>query len=339
MLLSKKIFRLCFLFVLAMAIFTSCSKDDEIGKEIKTTNTTTTPANPGSTDKNATQRVMNTDEDSLCFAFVYPLTIDLPDNGFVLLNNEEGLISFIEQWERDNPDATDYPSLRFPIRVIVDGATQRIGSEDELVELVEYCFNEWEENESDDEVEEFCFDFVYPITILFPEGNSLTVHDFETLFTAINDWYEANEDNNEDVTLAYPVEIIMDGTRITLNNDEELEDAFDACEYAFDECFTINYPITIRIDSTNHIVNNTHELATLIESYEENNPGGNDIEIIFPLSVTMNDGEVVTINNEDELDAIFEECYDEDCRATNLILASPKNAAEQVVSGMRFFGS
>ena len=78
---------------------------------------------------------------------------------------------------------------------------------------------------------EECFDFVYPITYIMPDGSTITGNDREEICLAVRSWYETNPDSRERPALQYPVDITFeDGTTVTINNDEEMRGAYERCE-------------------------------------------------------------------------------------------------------------
>jgi hypothetical protein len=75
-----------------------------------------------------------------------------------------------------------------------------------------------------------CFDFVYPISYMMPDGSIITGNSEEEINQAIKTWYEANPGVKEKPVLQYPVDIIYeDGTIITINNEEEMKNAYQNC--------------------------------------------------------------------------------------------------------------
>lgn len=76
-----------------------------------------------------------------------------------------------------------------------------------------------------------CFDFVYPVTMVMPDGSTITGNNREELGLAIKSWYEANPDSEEKPELQYPVEVTFeDGTTAIITNDEDMKRAYKACE-------------------------------------------------------------------------------------------------------------
>ena len=77
---------------------------------------------------------------------------------------------------------------------------------------------------------EKCFDFVYPISYMMPDGTIITGNSEEEINQLIKDWYEAHPGEKEKPILQYPVDIkYKDGTIVTINNDEEMKAAYENC--------------------------------------------------------------------------------------------------------------
>jgi hypothetical protein len=85
--------------------------------------------------------------------------------------------------------------------------------------------------DGDDKEDWKCFDLVLPVTFDMPDGSTITVtSDDEEGWAEIKAWYEANPDVEEKPALQYPVDIsYRDGTTQTINNDEEMRAAEEAC--------------------------------------------------------------------------------------------------------------
>ena len=74
-----------------------------------------------------------------------------------------------------------------------------------------------------------CFEFVYPITYIMPDGSTITVEN-EDDWDEIKNWYGVNPDVEEKPELQYPVDIIFqDGTIKTINNEEEMKSVYEYC--------------------------------------------------------------------------------------------------------------
>lgn len=76
-----------------------------------------------------------------------------------------------------------------------------------------------------------CFDFVFPVTFVMPDGSTITGNSIEEIGLAIKSWYEANPGSKERPALQYPVEITFrDGTTATITSDEGMRRFKADCE-------------------------------------------------------------------------------------------------------------
>ena len=89
---------------------------------------------------------------------------------------------------------------------------------------------EWDEDGDWDEEE--CFNWIYPITFLMPDGASITLEN-EDGWHILSRWYEENGDSDQEPILQYPVDIIHETEEgeitTTLNNSDELESFEEEC--------------------------------------------------------------------------------------------------------------
>lgn len=82
-----------------------------------------------------------------------------------------------------------------------------------------------------DEMEK-CFEFIYPISYMMPDGTIITGNSEKEIIQLIKVWYEEYPDEKEKPVLQYPVDIkFKDGTIKTINNDEEMKAAYENCDF------------------------------------------------------------------------------------------------------------
>ncbi len=175
----------------------------------------------------------------------------------------------------------------------------------------------------EDEFDSLCFQIVYPITVVLPDGTSQSANSDDELFTIAENWYMNNPDSEEDPTLAFPIDVTLDdGTLQAINDDDELEELFDDCfgkwdddewEEEFEICFDIVYPVTVLLpDGTSQTANDDEELDAILFTWFENNPDSEDFPTFsFPIQVVL-DSTIMDINDEEELEELFEECEEWD---------------------------
>lgn len=113
----------------------------------------------------------------------------------------------------------------------------------------------------------FCFDFVYPISVIYNDGGVQS-------FSNDNEFAQAIVDQTQSHYIAdfvYPFDVSLNGSITTIHNDTELMDAIDACTPLED--FTLSQ----------------------MSCYE----------LVFPVSVEMSDGSIATATNQQEFEALF----------------------------------
>ena len=80
------------------------------------------------------------------------------------------------------------------------------------------------------ESEDTCFQFIYPISFILPDGSEITIN-LEEDWDKLDLWYEENEDSDEEPEIVYPFDVILDDDEvITITDDEDLEDLKDYCD-------------------------------------------------------------------------------------------------------------
>ncbi len=121
-----------------------------------------------------------------------------------------------------------------------------------------------------------------------------------------------SKDNNEEVIAE--VEEIEEGVSTELmtnlfNSARTATTSNQESDYVEDgECFVINYPYSVSDGQTSTTLNSDEELLTFLETLTEES----EVFIEVPFNVTMSDGTQQTISTYEELEELFEDCYDFD---------------------------
>lgn len=256
-----------------------------------------------------------------CFQIQYPVTVLFPDGTSAIVNSDSELGNAMWEWSENNPTDSLYPTLDYPIAVEkADGTVVEIADETGLNALFEECFGVVEPPV--DPIAP-CFEYVFPLTVALPDGTSATANSYEEMDAIILGWFENNpNDTTGFPTIVYPVNLqLEDGSIVTVNSDEEFYVVFDGCygdgggeePGGFEECLTFNYPLTLVLpDGTTPSVASDEELYTAVFDWYENNPNSmEEPSFQYPISVTMvEDGTVLTVNSDEELNALFMECFE-----------------------------
>lgn len=163
-----------------------------------------------------------------------------------------------------------------------------------------------------------CFEFVFPVSITFPDGASTSVEDYQTLRSTIKEWKEANPEAEEKPSLAYPLEVMSeDGAIVTVESQDALKELKRTCRRngrknhnRGDRCFEVIFPLSITYpDGTTTAYEDRMSLKTAVRAWKAANP---EVEerpmLVFPIEITLEDGSTLTINNVEELQAQKESC-------------------------------
>ena len=258
------------------------------------------------------------EEDKKCFDFVLPVSYTMPDGSTITVENEEDWTA-IRDWYEANPESEEKPELQFPVNVEFDDETVTVDSAEELRELTQECWRDQSEAQE-------CFELVFPVTFIMPDGSTITVEtDDDAGWQQVKDWYDANPDSDERPTLEFPVDITYeteDGdTTFTVENDEEMEHVKRRCREEWadgdseEECYEFVLPISFTMpDGSTITVENDEDWLDLREWYINNDEFDEEPSLQFPINIILFDeqGTNITIDNEEEMAAVEEECWGND---------------------------
>jgi len=140
-----------------------------------------------------------------------------------------------------------------------------------------------------------CFDFVYPISVIYNDGTIQSLADDNEFAQAI-----ANQSNqNYIIDYVYPFDITQNGTVTTINNEDDFSDAVDSCFTLVDftlsqmSCFDFVYPVSVKMsDGSIVVANNQQEFEALFMRMSMIGP----VDMVYPLDI-IQDGETITIEN------------------------------------------
>ena len=281
-------------------------------------------------------------ENKKCFSLVYPVSYLMPDGTTIEISaDDEESWTELKSWYDDNPNSDERPSLQYPVDIIyeidVEEGTQDvnvviINSEDEMISAKEECREMWGEYYDDWEERE-CFELVYPVSYLMPDGTTIEISaDDEESWTELKSWYDDNPNSDERPSLQYPVDIIYEidveeGTQdvnvVIINSEDEMISAKEECremwgEYYDDweerECFELVYPVSYLMPDGTIIEISADDEESWAEykSWYDDNPESDERPSLqYPVEITYRTEEgteTQIINSEEEMISAKEEC-------------------------------
>ena len=245
-----------------------------------------------------------------CYELGYPATLLLIDGSTVVVNDDDEFAEVMMSGE--------WAGFEFPLTLIdEDGNTITVNSEDELHEAMLNCDPGWGGGGDPGIVIIFgCYDLAYPTTLQLIDGSTVVVNDEEEL----NDVFLSGNWAG----FGYPLTLIdEDGNTVTVNNDQELNEALLECDDLggtgsgggdpFGDlgdffCYDFSYPFTVTELTTGNEVtfNNSDEW----ETYQHGNPFGPEpFDFVYPFTLIDEDGNEVTVANEQEMFEAIEDCW------------------------------
>jgi len=154
-----------------------------------------------------------------------------------------------------------------------------------------------------------CYDFNYPLSFELGDGSTITVDsedDLQDIFI----------EGADVVDFVYPLSLtnVETGEVVSAEDEEALGELFLECfegwnpgggiEFEFENpCFSLVYPINLSSNGEEIEVNSAEEFGEALFNSQ------GEIEIVYPYDVTLTEtGEVVTIESEEDMFEVFEDC-------------------------------
>ncbi|MCC6815780.1 MAG: hypothetical protein IT267_05165 [Saprospiraceae bacterium] len=170
-----------------------------------------------------------------CFELIFPVQISFPDGTNGSYSSYDELIAAFKDWRLTHSKSEGKPEFIFPIDVLKkDGTTITVNSKEELKDLRKECpgrHNRGPKGHINRGLS--CFELTYPLTLIFPNSNELTVSSKEEFRSALKSWRELNPGrpvSHPKIKFPYSVILKEDGTTVTLNSREDLIALKDKCE-------------------------------------------------------------------------------------------------------------
>ena len=270
-------------------------------------------------------------EDWECFTLMFPVSFDMPDGSSVTIEaDDEASWVEVKSWYDSNLDSEEIPTMQFPIVILLDEESVTIESQEEMRSAYQECNPKRKVDWSrDEDFDGTCFDLVYPVTYVMPDGSTIIVEgDDEDGWSDLKDWYEENGDSEDKPELQYPVDIILEteegSSTVTINNEEEMASAKRECHSESEEdwddgdekeCFEYVLPVTfVMPDGSTIIVEGEEGWYVLRVWYEENRGYEEEPTVQYPIDITQETEEgivTVTLTGDEEMEEVYSNCPDD----------------------------
>ncbi len=291
-------------FLMMFALFnTSCKKDiEDTPTQQQVEESESVKSVVGAMRSNSTSNTQNAVSSYFCFEFNYPISLMYSDGSTASITNDSEFAQAIQ----DQTQTLYIINFVYPFNVTKDGQTVTVSNDIDFVDLVNSCqtinVNMPTPSQS------FCFDFVYPVTLVLDDNTSVTVNNN----TEFDDLVMNGQNGHYVVNITFPFDVTQNGTSSTIANSVEFQTLIDSCyscggpsggniyyaylmpSYVFDYCLTLDYPVTLVYNdgSTVTVNNNTEYDDALMNSTASLFV----VDYQYSFTVTQN-GNVVTIND------------------------------------------
>ncbi len=158
-----------------------------------------------------------------------------------------------------------------------------------------------------------CTSIKFPVTVI-ANGQKVILQNVGDL-QIVKDIFDQFPNDIDTLEIVFPITVILeDFSEIVVNSQEELNVLIAACVGSGGDdsigCLDFEYPITFFIYDSNQqqtgtvTVNNDLELFTFLQGLDSDD----FISIDYPINVILDDGTVVEVNTNEELEQLIENC-------------------------------
>jgi hypothetical protein len=173
-----------------------------------------------------------------------------------------------------------------------------------------------------------CYEFIFPISIQFPDSSISEVADYESLRATIKDWKEANPEAEARPVLAFPLEVMdEEGAIISVTSRAELVKLGRECRRDFfkrkrhqrgkhrgELCFRPSFPLTLDLaDGSTITGEDAKDLKEQVRAWRAANPDSEERPTLaFPTDIKYKDGTVVSVASIEELKELKAACAEDE---------------------------
>lgn len=236
----KKIKILLLFLAVSATVFYSCSDNNPVENEAVASKSISLRSTLNYLKKAyniAGKNTTATQDQALCFAFVYPITLSYNNGTQVTVSNFEGLLEVLT-----NENSTLYvDGIVFPFQVQQEGAVITINNEAEFYALIEECGVIQTVN---DLVFDFtCYSIVYPIQIINANNETVTINNQTELMQYAS--ATPTGGNTYQLNIVFPITVVQENQSIVINDLYEFFELNNSCSTSPCFCDLVYQPVCV----------------------------------------------------------------------------------------------
>jgi hypothetical protein len=183
-------------------------------------------------------------------------------------------------------------------------------------------------NPSGNVVFDFCFNFIYPLDLSYNNGATVNVNGLNELIQILVN--STPELYISGIALPLDVEVYNENTNaieiVTISNEQDFESLLEDCEFNDEdtcECYEIYEPVCVEINHPNgesFMVTYPNDCYAQCDGFDSDDiieDCGDDyssddfycFELNFPFSIITDNGEVIEVSSEEELNTVLYDVY------------------------------
>ncbi len=149
-----------------------------------------------------------------------------------------------------------------------------------------------------------CFEFVYPLTLIFPDGSEKEVQNRAHGIRVIRLYIRNHPGEPYKPTVKFPYEIVFtkDGRQVTILDEQAEQEALKECQTTTDDpelgkCYELIFPVVVIFpDGTEAKYESQGAYDDGIKSWKKENPNALDApKLEIPYSVILKNGQIIRI--------------------------------------------
>tara|TARA_B100001094_G_scaffold77425_1_gene73763 strand:+ start:248 stop:937 length:690 start_codon:yes stop_codon:yes gene_type:complete len=160
---------------------------------------------------------------------------------------------------------------------------------------------------------ELCFNFNYPINIVYKDNSTINVTSFSQLIQLILN--ESQENHMSQIKYPFSVIMASNNQEVSILNESAFENLIEECGYftlafseikeAYIDCFDFNYPVSVFINGNQYNFNDESDAVNLAATF---NQEVNSFNFVYPFSIKKQNNPNINIPDYYTMTTVIASC-------------------------------